>query len=219
MQATEVTRGQPITSPPRAAPRPQPHRSGCGQQTPLCAMYVHSSCAVRCLPHDPTASWTPGRICKLSIPLGGSLSIEVQATRRRQTLDGARWPVSMCLHTNSTTLCVPRDHTAAWIQCKTCRLSVSPGGSPPQRGHNLSVLCVSRLGVHSCARTVIPVRWAGWLDYPFYPGVSYDESTTGHLREQKCMSIVLSHPDQSHKLNHHRAFSSRDETASKLRKG
>jgi hypothetical protein len=72
MQATGATRGLPIASPPRTSPRPQPHRSGCGQQTPLCAVYVHSPCAVRCLPHDPTASFTPGRICKLSIPLGGS---------------------------------------------------------------------------------------------------------------------------------------------------
>ena len=71
IQATGATRGQPITSPPRTTPRPQLHRPADGWH-PVDAMCVHSPCALTCLPHEPTARWTPVRICKLSIPLGGS---------------------------------------------------------------------------------------------------------------------------------------------------
>ena len=72
IQATGATRGLPIASPPRTSPRPQLHRSGYWSPYPLCAMYVHSPCAVRCLRHDPIAPWTASRTCRLPGPPGNS---------------------------------------------------------------------------------------------------------------------------------------------------
>ncbi len=119
IQATGATRGQP-TSPPRTTPRLQLHRSGYWSPYPLCAMYVHSPCAVPCLPHDPTVPWTASRTCRLPGPPGGSPSSACHGPHHALNRTGVA--------ADRLTLCAPCMSTVP-VQCGACPMT------PPCHGH------------------------------------------------------------------------------------
>jgi hypothetical protein len=120
IQATGATRGLPIASPLRTSPRPQPHQGGGGQQTPLCAMYVHSPCAVRFLRHDPTARWTASRTCRLPGPPGDSPSPACHGPHHALNRTGVA--------ADRLPLCAPCRSTVP-VQCGACAMT------PPRHGH------------------------------------------------------------------------------------
>jgi hypothetical protein len=124
MQATGATRGQSIISLPRTPPRPQPHQGGGGQQTPLCAVYVHSLCAVRCLSHGPTAPWTPGRTCRLPGPPGDSPPAACHGPHHALNRTGVA--------TGRLTLYAPCMSTVP-VQCGACPMTPPHHGQ--QAGH------------------------------------------------------------------------------------
>ncbi len=82
-------------------------------------MCVHTPCTLRCLRHDPTAPWTPGRTCRLPGPPGNSPAAACHGPHHALNRTGVA--------ADRLTLCAPCMSTVP-VQCRACPMT------PPRHG-------------------------------------------------------------------------------------